>query len=89
MDNSFRDGEVKTNGTNIEKILPPMRRFGGGNKTERKQTVISKIKKFFEKYFGLFASKEDENEIVYSVNEDKVEDYLMVAEESEEYKIDK
>ena len=31
IDNSFRDGQVKTTGTDIEKILPPMRRFGGGN----------------------------------------------------------
>ena len=38
MDNSFRDGQVKTTGIDIEKILPPMRRFGGGNKMkENKQ----------------------------------------------------
>lgn len=53
IDNSFRDGQVKTSGTDIEKILPPMRRFGGGNRTERKQTIIDKILKFFEKYFGI------------------------------------
>ena len=53
MDNSFRDGQVKTTGTDIEKILPPMRRFGGGNKNERKQTIVGKILKFFEKYLGL------------------------------------
>ena len=53
IDNSFRDGQVKTTGTDIEKILPPMRRFGGGNRTERKQTIINKVLKIFEKYFGL------------------------------------
>ena len=53
LDNSFRDGQVKTTGTDIEKILPPMRRFGGGNRNERKQTIIEKILKFFEKYFGI------------------------------------
>ena len=53
IDNSFRDGQVKTSGTDIEKILPPMRRFGGGNRTERKQTIIDKVLKFFEKYFGI------------------------------------
>ena len=63
LDNSFRDGEIKTTGTSIEKILPPMRRFGGDNRTERKQNVIIKIKKFFEKYFGLFGSKEDGTDI--------------------------
>lgn len=53
IDNSFRDGQVKTNGTDIEKILPPMKRFGGGNRTERKQTIIDKILKFFDKFFGI------------------------------------
>ena len=63
--NSFRDGEVRTNGTDIEKILPPMSRFGGGNRKERKQNIIDKIKKFFEKYFGLFGTRDDEdNDII-------------------------
>ena len=53
IENSFRDGQVKTTGTDIEKILPPMRRFGGGNRNERKQTIIERIMKFFEKYFGI------------------------------------
>ena len=53
IDNAFRDGQVKTTGTDIEKILPPMRRFGGGNRNERKQTIIEKILLFFEKYFGI------------------------------------
>ena len=53
IDNSFRDGQVKTTGTDIEKILPPMRRFGAGNRNERKQSIIQKIIKFFEKYFGI------------------------------------
>ncbi|MBQ2917123.1 MAG: type I restriction endonuclease subunit R [Clostridia bacterium] len=53
LDNSFREGQVKTTGTDIEKILPPMRRFGGDNRAERKQTIITKILKFFEKYLGI------------------------------------
>lgn len=53
INNSFRDGQVKTSGTDIEKILPPMRRFGGGNRAERKQTIIEKLLKFFDKYFGI------------------------------------
>ena len=51
--NSFRDGYVKVLGTEIEKVLPPMRLFGGGNKIKRKQSIIVKILKFFNKYFGL------------------------------------
>ena len=53
IDHSFRDGQVKTIGTDIEKILPPMGRFNGGNRNERKQAIIEKLLKFFDKYFGL------------------------------------
>lgn len=53
LDNSFRDGQVKTIGTDIEKILPPMGRFNGDNRNERKQAIIEKVLKFFDKYFGL------------------------------------
>ena len=88
LDNSFRDGEVKTTGTDIEKILPPMRRFGGGNRAEKKQTIIDKIKKFFEKYFGINSSNNEENnEIRYDVTDEEDNDNLgMVAEDGEEYK---
>jgi type I restriction enzyme R subunit len=87
LDNSFRDGGVKTTGTDIEKILPPMRRFGGGNRAEKKETIIVKIKKFFEKYFGLFSSKEENDEIIYSTNDEKSSNYFMAAEDVvEEYK---
>ena len=85
LDNSFRDGEVKTTGTDIEKILPPMRRFGGDNKTERKQTIIEKISKFFEKYFGISNSENESNSSIYT-NIDKPENYSMVAEDDEMYK---
>ena len=54
IDNAFRDGQVRTTGTDIDKILPAMSRFGGGgNRTYKKMTVIEKIQTFFEKYFGL------------------------------------
>ena len=88
LDNSFRDGEVKTTGTDIEKILPPMRRFGGGNRAEKKQTIIEKIKKFFEKYFGINSSNDEENnEIRYDVTDEEDNNNLaMVAEDGEKYK---
>lgn len=89
LDNSFRDGEVKTTGTDIEKILPPMRRFGGGNRAEKKQTIIEKIKKFFEKYFGINSSNNEENnEIRYDVT-DEDDNLTMVAEDEEKYKVEK
>ena len=53
IDNSFRDGQVRTTGTDIDKILPPMSRFGGGDRQEKKKSVIDKIQAFFERYFGL------------------------------------
>ena len=53
IESSFRDGQVRTTGTDIDKILPPMSRFGGGNRQEKKKTVIEKIQTFFERYFGL------------------------------------
>lgn len=84
LDNSFRDGQVKTTGTDIEKILPPMRRFGGDNKTKRKQTIIEKISKFFEKYFGI-SNSENESENSKYTNIDKLENYSMVAENDENY----
>lgn len=54
IDNSFRDGQVRTTGTDIDKILPPMSRFGGSdNRQEKKKTVVEKLQAFFERYFGL------------------------------------
>ena len=52
MDNAFRDGLLKTTGTDIDKIMPPVSRFGGG-RAVKKQGIIEKLLKFFEKYFGL------------------------------------
>lgn len=54
VDNAFRDGILKTTGTDLDKIMPPVSRFGGGgSRDKKKQTVINKLKIFFEKYFGL------------------------------------
>jgi type I restriction enzyme R subunit len=53
VENAFRDGAIQTTGTDIDKILPAMSRFGGGNRQEKKKSVIEKLKAFFEKYFGV------------------------------------
>ena len=53
IDIAFRDGILKTTGTDIDKILPPVSRFGGGNRAEKKQGIIDKLMRFFEKYLGL------------------------------------
>ena len=56
LENAFREGEVKTVGTDIDKLMPPVSRFGGGNRAKKKQTIIEKLKAFFEKYFGIGSS---------------------------------
>ncbi len=49
---SFRDGALKTTGTDIDKILPPVSRFGGGRE-KKKANVIQRLIGFFERFFGL------------------------------------
>jgi len=53
VDIAFRDGMLKTTGTDIDKLLPPVSRFGGGNRAGKKQDVVEKLAVFFEKYLGL------------------------------------
>lgn len=53
IENSFRNGEIKTTGTDIDDLMPPVSRFGGGNRAAKKQTIIEKLKTFFERYFGI------------------------------------
>ena len=52
IENSFRDGILKTSGTDIDGILPPVSRFGGG-RSKVKTNVIAALSVFFEKYFGI------------------------------------
>ena len=54
LENAFRDGEIKTTGTDIDKLMPPVSRFGGGGaRAKKKQGVIDKLKGFFERFFGI------------------------------------
>ena len=53
IDHAFRDGAPRITGTSIDRILPPMSRFGGGNREAKKQAVIAKLLNYFEKYSGL------------------------------------
>ncbi len=88
LENSFREGEIKVIGTDIEKILPPASRFGGGNRAKKKEGVITRLKDFFEKYFGVggpssFTEKPSESNLVtydFSAQPDK-----MAAEEEGQY----
>jgi len=53
IENAFRDGEIKTTGTDIDTIMPPTSRFGGGKRAEKKQNIVEKLKRFFERFFGI------------------------------------
>lgn len=85
IENAFRDGEIKTEGTDIEKILPPVSRFGGG-RDQKKQGVVEKLKVFFEKYFGVGGSAnfvEEHKSVVYEMPENS--NLMMVAEPESSY----
>ena len=53
MDRSFRDDELKTIGTDIDRIMPPVSRFGGAGRDKRKAALIRRLMAYFEKFRGL------------------------------------
>ena len=53
LENAFREGEVKTVGTDINKLMPPGSRFGGENRENRKKKVIARLKAYFERFYGV------------------------------------
>ena len=90
IENAFRDGEIKTTGTDIDKLMPPVSRFGSSKRTIKKQGVIDKLKLFFEKFFGVggsFTAEESDN--VHYTNVLHNHPTLMVAEDKDSYKVEK
>lgn len=53
LKNAFRNGEIKTTRTDIDKLIPSVSRFGGGTRAKKKQSVIDKLKGFFDCFFGI------------------------------------
>ena len=54
LENAFRNNAIKTTETDIDKLMPPVSQFGGGGtRVKKKKSVIEKLQKFFEKFFGL------------------------------------
>lgn len=49
---SFRDGTMKTTGTDLDKIMPPMSRFGGGRE-RKKESIIQRLRSFFDRFDGI------------------------------------
>lgn len=52
VERSFRDGIMKTTGTDIDKIMPAMSRFDGA-RDKKKDTVIQRMLLFFDRFFGI------------------------------------
>jgi len=54
IDSAFRNGNLTTTGTAITQILPPMSRFSPtGERSKKREGVIDKLTKFFERFFNL------------------------------------
>lgn len=84
LEKAFADGEIKTTGTEITALMPPVSRFGGGgqDRSEKKQTVIDKLKEFFDKYFGVGNQFKAAETVSY--DSFVSDDLAMVAEEKTE-----
>ena len=59
---SFKVGGMKTNGTDIDMLMPPMSRFGGGDRAEKKKNLIERLLAYFDRFFGIGAVTEEEDE---------------------------
>jgi len=56
--NAFRDGNVAATGTAIAKVLPPVSRFSPtGEYTQKRESVLSKLTSFFERFFDISGGK--------------------------------
>ena len=85
LENAFHDGAIKTSGTDIDKLMPPVSRFAGGKRAEKKQGVIGKLKSFFEKYFGIGGAASFTEESPSLMDTPSSEPAVMVAEEEASY----
>jgi len=58
IQNAFRDGSVATTGTAITKVLPPVSRFSpSGDRTKKRESVLTKFTNFFERFFDISGGK--------------------------------
>ena len=54
VNNAFRDGNIATTGTAITKVLPPVSRFSKtGERTQKRESVLTRFARFFERYFDI------------------------------------
>lgn len=56
--NAFRDGSIPDTGTALSNVLPPVSRFSpGGERTQKRESVIGKLSKYFERFFDISEGK--------------------------------
>jgi len=57
--NAFRDGSIATTGTDITKIMTnrPSRFATDGGYGKKRESVLSKLTSFFDKFFGISGEK--------------------------------
>jgi len=59
VDSAFRDGLLRTTGTEITRILPPVSRFNReAGHGEKKKRVVEALTRFFERFLGLGSTGE-------------------------------
>ncbi|MFQ5576628.1 MAG: type I restriction endonuclease subunit R, partial [Anaerolineae bacterium] len=52
--NAFRNGSIATTGTDLAKVLPPVSRFSpGGERSIKRESVLSKLMRFFDRFFDI------------------------------------
>ena len=52
--NAFRNGVVAATGTDLAKVLPPVSRFSpGGERSKKRESVLTKLMRFFERFFDI------------------------------------
>ncbi|HPL15951.1 MAG TPA: type I restriction endonuclease subunit R [Spirochaetota bacterium] len=56
--NAFRNGSVATTGTDLARVLPPVSRFSpGGERSQKRDSVLNKLMLFFERFFDISNGK--------------------------------
>lgn len=56
IQNAFSNGFIQESGTDIAEILPPLSRFTpDGQRTKKKESVLKKLRQFFDRYFDISA----------------------------------
>lgn len=54
INNAFKNGEIQSSGTAFAKILPPVSRFTKtGDRSLKKETVLEKLRAYFDRFFDI------------------------------------